>query len=100
MALPHPEGLKEEPQGTNGAGPIDPPPTPSIAPEEAERGTCPAILEASHVEGIAILLRTDRIGGDGEVNILSIGGVVLKVFQVHAQLILLLQCQEVQVLQP
>lgn len=74
------------------------PPTSPTAPEEAERGTCPAILEASHVEGIAILLSADRIGGDGEVNVLGIGCVVLKIFQVHTQLILLFQCQEVQVL--
>lgn len=70
------------------------------APEETDRGTCPAILKASHVEGIAILLGTDCVGGDGEVNILGIGCVVLKIFQVHSQLVLLLQCQEVQVLQP
>lgn len=84
------------------AGPVlcDCSPAPAPAPEEAGRGTCPAVLEASHVEGVAVLLGTDRVGGDGEVNILGVGCVVLKVFQVHSQLVLLLQGQEVQVLQP
>ena len=52
------------------------------------------------MEAVAVLLGADRVGRDGEVGVLGEGRVVLEVLQVHPQLILLLQCQEVQVLQP
>lgn len=91
-------GCSREPgreRGLQGQG-QPPSPTPSACPE----GTCPAVLEACHVEGVAVLLGADGVGCNGEVGVLGIGRVVLKVFQVHSQLVLLLQREEVQVLQP